>query len=68
MRKIINDAQNWFELDDTMIAVMCAVALFICPAGANEEKNDSLLEWGTPAKWHGVSYYYLVVVLRWLEH
>ena len=50
LRKIINDAQNWFELDDTMIAVMCAVALFICPAGANEEKNDSLLEWGDTSK------------------
>ena len=50
LRKIINDAQNWFELDDTMIAEMCAVALFICPAGANEEKNDSLLEWGDTSK------------------
>ena len=50
LRKIINDAQNWFEWDDTMIAVTCAVALFICPAGATVEKNDSLLGWGDTSK------------------
>jgi len=45
LRKFINDAQNLFELDDTMIAVMCAVALFICPSGIKSPNNDSLLEW-----------------------
>ena len=49
-RGIINNAQSWFKLDDTIIAVMCAVALFICPSGVKEENNDSLLEWGDTSK------------------
>ena len=49
LRKIINDAQSWFELDDTMIALMCAVALFICPSG-NKDEDNSLLEWADTSK------------------
>ena len=49
-RGIINDAQNLFKLDDTIIAVMCAVTLFICPSGSKDENNDSLLEWGDTSK------------------
>ena len=49
-RGIINNAQSWFKLDDTIIAVMCAVALFICPSGYKDENNDSLLEWGDTSK------------------
>jgi len=49
-RGIINNAQSWFKLDDTIIAVMCAVALFICPSGSKDENNDSLLEWGDTSK------------------
>lgn len=50
-RSIINDAQNLFKLDDTIIAVMCAVALFICPSGKNaDDSNDSLLEWSDTSK------------------
>lgn len=49
-RGIINDAQNLFKLDDTIIAVMCAVALFICPSGSKDENNDALLEWGDTSK------------------
>lgn len=49
-RKIINDVQTWFELDDTIIAIMCAVALFICPSGSQDDNNDSLLEWGDTSK------------------
>jgi sodium-dependent dicarboxylate transporter 2/3/5 len=49
-RGILNDAQNLFKLDDTIIAVMCAVALFICPSGSKDENNDSLLEWGDTSK------------------
>jgi sodium-dependent dicarboxylate transporter 2/3/5 len=30
---LINRFQNVFKLDDTIIALMCAVALFICPSG-----------------------------------
>lgn len=32
-RELINDVQTAVKLDDTIIAVMCAVALFICPSG-----------------------------------
>ena len=49
-RKIINDAQSWFELDDTIIAIMCAVALFICPSGSKDDTNNSLLEWSDTSK------------------
>ncbi len=51
-RKIINDAQSWFELDDNIIAVICAVALFICPSGKKDREADgeALLEWGDTAK------------------
>ena len=49
-RGIINNAQPWFKLDDTIIAVMCAVALFICPSGSKDENNDSLLEWSDTSK------------------
>jgi solute carrier family 13 (sodium-dependent dicarboxylate transporter), member 2/3/5 len=49
-RKFINDAQDYFKLDDTIIAVMCAVALFICPSGSKDPRNDSLLEWEDTGK------------------
>ena len=49
-RGIINNAQSLFKLDDTIIAVMCGVALFICPSGSKDENNDSLLEWGDTSK------------------
>ena len=49
-RGIINNAQPWFKLDDTIIAVMCAVALFICPSGSKDKNNDSLLEWSDTSK------------------
>ncbi len=49
-REIINSAQTYFKLDDTMIAVMCGVALFICPSGSKDPANDSLLEWGDTSK------------------
>jgi len=32
-RELINKVQTAVKLDDTIIAVMCAVALFICPSG-----------------------------------
>lgn len=54
-RDVINSIQSAVELDDNIIAVMCAVSLFICPSGMNrkiendvtaEENNTgSLLEW-----------------------
>jgi len=49
-RDLINNAQPWFRLDDTIIAVMCAVSLFICPSGSTDPNNDALLEWGDTSK------------------
>jgi sodium-dependent dicarboxylate transporter 2/3/5 len=59
-RDIINHAQSMVKLDDTIIAVMCAVALFICPSGTalssrqvreqGDNDNDSLLAWGDTSK------------------
>jgi len=62
-RGIINDIQNVFKLDDTIIAIMCAIALFICPAGTTKSnctpiiKEDedtggfgALLEWSDTSK------------------
>jgi sodium-dependent dicarboxylate transporter 2/3/5 len=49
-KDIINTAQGLFRLDDTIIALLCAVSLFICPAGnrsaENPERRSSILEWG----------------------
>ena len=42
-RDIINTVQGWFKLDDTIIAIMGAVALFICPAG--NKTSQQVLEW-----------------------
>lgn len=52
-RSLINNVQTFFKLDDTMIAVICALALFILPAGKtglSEEEEDkterkALLDW-----------------------
>jgi sodium-dependent dicarboxylate transporter 2/3/5 len=58
-RDIINKIQSAVVLDDTIIAVMCAVALFICPAGVtnpgnavadDEEKGDAILQWKDTGK------------------
>jgi solute carrier family 13 (sodium-dependent dicarboxylate transporter), member 2/3/5 len=45
LREIINKAQDLFQLDDNMIAVIGAVALFICPSGQDEKKQQGILEW-----------------------
>jgi solute carrier family 13 (sodium-dependent dicarboxylate transporter), member 2/3/5 len=49
-RDIINNLQHLFKLDDTIIAIMCGIALFICPSGKKEEENDALLEWNDTSK------------------
>lgn len=49
-RDPLNKMQDLVKLDDTMIAVLCAVVLFICPSGSKDEQNDSLLEWGDTSK------------------
>jgi len=50
MRGPINASQSLIKLDDTIIALLCAVALFICPSGKQEKKNDALLEWSDTSK------------------
>jgi sodium-dependent dicarboxylate transporter 2/3/5 len=61
-KDIINVSQKLFRLDDNMIAIIGAVALFACPSGIvhysgnREEQNEenetggSLLEWGDTKK------------------
>jgi sodium-dependent dicarboxylate transporter 2/3/5 len=57
----INKLQNYFTLNDTMIALLCAIALFICPSGSlkhpdNLNETDEhdfhggLLEWADTKK------------------
>ena len=40
---LINSSQQLFSLNDSMIAIIGAIALFICPA--HGDKSDSILEW-----------------------
>jgi sodium-dependent dicarboxylate transporter 2/3/5 len=60
-KDIINEAQNLFKLEDTIIALIGSTLLFICPSGSvknsgkyerieEEESQDSLLEWGDTKK------------------
>ena len=42
-RDIINVSQGYFKFNDSMIAILGAIALFICPAKG--DNSDSLLEW-----------------------
>ncbi len=43
-----------FRLDDTIIAMLCAIALFICPSGLEKpapgENTGALLEWSDTSK------------------
>ncbi len=42
---------DFIQLDDTMIALIGAIALFICPSGMNAATgNKRLLEWGDTSK------------------
>ncbi len=48
-KDIINSVQSLVKLDDTIIALLCTVSLFVCPSGNAKKENDSkisLLEWG----------------------
>ncbi|HEX5654412.1 MAG TPA: DASS family sodium-coupled anion symporter [Chitinophagaceae bacterium] len=52
---LINKLQSWVTLDDTIIAVAAAVALFICPSGmpdplTQRKSHEGLLEWGDTSK------------------
>ena len=41
---------EFFQLDDTMIALIGAIALFICPSGNAGSGSKRLLEWGDTSK------------------
>lgn len=50
LRLPINKSQSLFQLDDTMIAMLGGLALFLCPAGERKpdaagDKDGSILEW-----------------------
>ena len=47
-KDIINASQSFLKLNDSIIALIGAVALFICPAKA--ENADSILEWDDTKK------------------
>jgi sodium-dependent dicarboxylate transporter 2/3/5 len=55
-RELINQVQTAVKLDDNIIAVACAIALFICPSGTRsvnadpEDSGGSLLEWSDTSK------------------
>jgi sodium-dependent dicarboxylate transporter 2/3/5 len=49
-RGVINDIQDLFRLDDTIIAVICTVSLFICPSGSKEKNKEALLEWADTSR------------------
>jgi sodium-dependent dicarboxylate transporter 2/3/5 len=61
-RDLINHIQHAIVFDDTIIAMICAVALFICPSGMprttnnngtaieGEENDGSVLEWKDTGK------------------
>lgn len=60
LRDTLNKIQGYVKLDDTIIALICALALFICPSGAKEAPsaevreedtdNTALLQWSDTSK------------------
>jgi sodium-dependent dicarboxylate transporter 2/3/5 len=50
-KDIINTSQKTIQLDDSIIALMGAISLFIVPSGRlKEEPDERLLEWGDTKK------------------
>ena len=50
-KDIINSTQKLFQLDDTIIALIGAISLFIIPSGRTEENTEErLLEWSDTKK------------------
>ncbi len=49
-RDIINKNQPWFKLDDSMIAVLGAILLFIIPSNSKVPETKNLLEWSDTSK------------------
>src|SRR5690606_27027000 len=49
-KDLLNSMQDIFRLNDSMIAITGALALFICPASVAENKSASILEWEDTSK------------------
>jgi solute carrier family 13 (sodium-dependent dicarboxylate transporter), member 2/3/5 len=51
-KQVINNSQSTFKLDDNMIAIIGAVALFMCPSGSDDKEKEytNLLEWDDTGK------------------
>ncbi len=49
-RGLITKITLFSKLDDTIIALLAAIALFICPSGSKDSKNSALLEWSDTSK------------------
>lgn len=49
-KDIINSMQRAFVLDDTIIAMIGAIALFIIPSGNKKTTGERLLEWADTSK------------------
>lgn len=51
-RSLINTMQSAIKLDDTMIAIAGAIAMFIIPSGMNDndDEYEPLLQWGDTSK------------------
>ncbi len=53
LKDVINNSQNWFKAEDSMIAILGGIALFMCPSGnknelvqgVEKEKEENLLKW-----------------------
>src|SRR5690606_34988313 len=50
LKDLLNSMQDIFRLNDSMIAITGALALFICPASVAENKSASILEWEDTSK------------------
>jgi sodium-dependent dicarboxylate transporter 2/3/5 len=51
-RSLINEVQPWIKLDDTIIAVISAMLLFIIPSGVKDinDAEKSILEWSDTSR------------------
>jgi solute carrier family 13 (sodium-dependent dicarboxylate transporter), member 2/3/5 len=50
-KDLINSQQKWVQLDDTIIALIGAISLFIVPSGADKDKPEGrLLDWEDTGK------------------
>ncbi|MBC7650825.1 MAG: DASS family sodium-coupled anion symporter, partial [Deinococcales bacterium] len=50
VKDIINISQSFLKLDDTIIAILGAITMFVMPSNATEETGGKLLEWSDTKK------------------